>query len=366
MRGRARDFYAAVMNRTYRLLAWLIAAGYGMIALAEMARHLPVAAALPLAAAVAVPVGACRSRPVAAFAVAWAVAVLCVAVAPSDAVVAVLPLAYPLAEIAATRRTATAAGALAAAAGAALATALPDFQHRGGTVLFALLYATVWTAGYAVGMHRRYTARLLEHSVVQERMRIARELHDVVAHQMSVITVQAGFGSLVIDQRPEEARTALNIVESTGRDLLAELRSLLGVLRDPGDQGAREPAPGLADLDRLVEQMAKAGVQVEITVDGPLPPLPAGVDLSAYRIVQEALTNVVRHAGTGTAHVTIGHRPDGVYLEITDPGRGGPAEPGHGLIGMRERVALFGGTLEAGSRSGGGFRVAALLPMAAT
>jgi len=364
----------------------ITALAYGVIAFAELARHLPLTAALALAAAIAVPVAL---PPMAGFATLWTVAMTCVTISPADAMVALLPLAYPLVRIAATRATPAAAAALAAALAAASATALPDFQHRGGAVAFALFYGLVWTAGYAFGMHRRYTARLLEHSVTQERMRIARELHDVVAHGMSVITVQAGFGGLVIDQRPEEARAALGVIESTGRDLLAESRRLLGILRGP--EAPRAPVPGLADLDHLVTRLTEAGVRVELTIDGPPRPIPPGIDLSAYRIVQEALTNVAKHADTNTAQVTVTHRPDALHLEITNPsarlperithhgrtpdghGLSGMCEriaqhgggfEGHGLIGMRERVELYDGTLEAGAQPGGGFRVAAVIPLA--
>jgi signal transduction histidine kinase len=202
-------------------------------------------------------------------------------------------------------------------------------------------------------------------AVADERLRIARELHDVVAHSMSVIAVQAGVANHVIDSRPEQARTALATVETTTRAALVEMRRLLGVLRAPDEpEGSLEPSPGLADVPRLVEQFADAGLAVEVSMTGAGGELPDGVDLSAYRIVQEALTNVLRHGGP-KAWLTIDQRPGCVRVSVADDGSGrsgGPAG-GHGLIGMRERVALFGGTLTAGPRENGrGFDLVATLP----
>jgi signal transduction histidine kinase len=209
--------------------------------------------------------------------------------------------------------------------------------------------------------------------VVEERLRLARELHDVVAHAISVIAVQSGVGAHVAKTQPEEAAKALAAIEVTSRAALIELRRLLGVLRQEGEpEGSLAPVPGLADLDALLAEVAKAGLGVRLRVEGTPSPLPAGVDLSAYRIVQEALTNVVKHAGPARAQVVVGYRDHDVTVEVTDDGRGvtaptgdGRARVGHGLIGMRERVQVFGGDLEAGPRPGGGFRVAARLPLAA-
>jgi signal transduction histidine kinase len=205
-------------------------------------------------------------------------------------------------------------------------------------------------------------------AVVDERLRIARELHDVVAHSMSVIAVQAGVGHHVLDTQPEEARRALAAIETTSRSALTEMRRLLGVLRQEGQtRAALSPAPGLADLPLLLAQVREAGLAVTATVTGaPAEPDPP-VDLTAFRIVQEALTNALKHGGP-TATVCVEYRPAEVRLEILDAGRPGarPAQrdiPGHGLLGMRERVAIFGGELEAGPRPGGGFRVLARLPL---
>jgi signal transduction histidine kinase len=189
---------------------------------------------------------------------------------------------------------------------------------------------------------------------------------------MSVIAVQSGVGAHVATTQPKEARRALAAIEATSRAALTELRRLLGVLRQEDEpHGDLAPMPGLADLEGLLAEVAKAGLAVKLQVKGTRPPLPAGVDLSAYRIVQEALTNVVKHAGPAHAQVVVGYGDQEVTVEIIDDGRGavtsitdGRAGTGNGLIGMRERVAAFGGDLEVGPRPHGGFRVAARLPVA--
>ena len=207
-------------------------------------------------------------------------------------------------------------------------------------------------------------------AVTDERLRIARELHDVVAHSMSVIAVQSGVANHVIDSRPAQARQALATIEATSRSALVELRRLLGVLRQGDDPVASlEPNPGMAEIGRLADQIRSAGVEVELKVEGEPGELPPGVDLSAFRIAQEGLTNVLKHGG-GVARVLVRYSPGAVAVEIADDGRAGtdgaPAEgTGHGLIGMRERVAVFGGQLTAGPVPGGGYRMAARLPYAA-
>jgi signal transduction histidine kinase len=277
------------------------------------------------------------------------------------------------------------AGLAAAELGSAAVQLTPGRFQAPTVVSNALVFAAAWLLGYFVGRRRAYTAQLEQtaeleraraelarRAVAEERLRLARELHDVVAHSISVIAVQSGVGAHVAKTQPEEAAKALEAIEATSRAALIELRRLLGVLRQEGEsQGALAPVPGLADLDSLLAEVAKAGLGVRLQVEGTPSPLPAGVDLSAYRIVQEALTNVVKHAGPARAQVMIRYRDQDVMVEVIDDGRGvtaptsnGRARVGHGLIGMRERVAVFGGDLQAGPRPGGGFRGAARLPLA--
>ena len=210
-------------------------------------------------------------------------------------------------------------------------------------------------------------------AVAEERLRIARELHDVVAHSMSVIAVQAGVGHHVIDSQPDQARAALAAIETTSRSALVEMRRLLGVLRPDGEPGsALAPAPGLSDVPDLVEQVRAGGVQAQVSVRGEPRELAPGMDLSAYRIVQEALTNVIKHGGT-LADVLLDYGADALVVQVSDrpapgaarvvvPAADGDGSSGHGLIGMRERVAVFGGEFEAAPVPGGGFRVTARLP----
>jgi signal transduction histidine kinase len=201
----------------------------------------------------------------------------------------------------------------------------------------------------------------------EERLRIARELHDVLAHSISVINVQAGVGLALLDSDPEQARTALTTIKDASKEALGEVRQVLDTLRPPG-AAPRTPAPGLDRLPELVEQASGAGLTVEIERAGTAVKLPAGTDLAAFRIIQEALTNVVRHSGSRTAHVRLDYAPDALGLRIDDagPATGDDAGgSGNGLIGMRERAAALGGTIEAGGRRDGGFRVEAVIPLTA-
>jgi signal transduction histidine kinase len=206
-------------------------------------------------------------------------------------------------------------------------------------------------------------------AVAAERAAIARELHDVVAHHVSVMVVQAGAARAVGASDPSAAAEALRQIEASGRTGLAEMRRLLEVLKaqDPGN--GRAPQPGLAHLDELLDAMRASGLPVESMVEGAPRPLPPGVDLSAYRIVQEALTNSLKHAAGASARVVVRYERDALEVEIADDGPGSVVDPetsgGHGLIGMRERVQLFGGELEAGPRPGGGFNIRARLPTGA-
>jgi signal transduction histidine kinase len=211
--------------------------------------------------------------------------------------------------------------------------------------------------------------RATRDAVADERARIAREMHDAVAHAMTVMVVQAGGARVVIDRDPEEAVAALRRIEDTGRAGLGEMRRLIGVLETDGE-AVREPQPGLDRMHELLETMRATGLPVEATVEGRPRELPPGVDLIAYRVMQEALTNTLKHAGDAHARVLLRYGDEALELEVADDGRGPSSEedgsPGHGLIGMRERIALFGGSLETGSRPGGGFVVRARIPMADT
>jgi signal transduction histidine kinase len=248
-------------------------------------------------------------------------------------------------------------------------------------LLAGATYAAAFFLGVATQNRRLYEQQLdqraaaferereeeAKRAVADERLRIAQELHDVVAHSMGVIAVQAGVGAHVIDTDPEEAKQSLAAISATSRGTLTEIRRLLGVLR-ADDSGGYQPAPGLGELTRLVAEVESAGLPVVVRCEGGEAELPPGVDLTAYRIVQEALTNVIKHAGPAHATVTIGYEPGAVRLEVVDDGRGVNGRSsggGHGLLGMRERVGVYGGTLETGPIAGGGYRVAARLPYGA-
>lgn len=250
---------------------------------------------------------------------------------------------------------------------------------RVGVVLNVVLFGGAFVIGIAVRNHRLLAAELEQRAVsaerereqrarravADERLRIAQELHDVVAHSLGVIAVQAGVGAHVIDDDPSEAKKSLESIARTSRSTLGEMRQMLGVLRE--DESARyQPAPGLGDLARLVRDVEEAGIPVDVEYDGTRTELPPGVEFTAYRIVQEALTNVLKHAGKTSAHVRITYEAAALAVEVTDDGRGVNGRSsggGHGMIGMRERAGVFGGTFEAGPRrEGGGFRVAVRLP----
>ena len=257
----------------------------------------------------------------------------------------------------------------------------PD-QQRGDFLFTPLLFFAVWLGGFGLG-HKLEQASAAEErarrfelereaearsAVSEERARIARELHDVVGHAVSVMTVQASGVRRLLQPDQEREREALLVVEQTGREALAEMRRLVGVLRRPEEAPARAPQPSLRHLDRLVEQAREAGLPVEVQIEGEAIELPPGVDLTAYRLVQEALTNAIKHARATSAEVLVRYGDGAVELLVTDDGRGvsdGKAESGgHGLVGMRERVAVYGGELEAGPRPEGGYSLQARLPLA--
>jgi len=356
--------------------------------------------------------------------------VITVLTGPADGALSYfLPVAYVLYLVAATyERRRAAVRVLAAVFATLVADAVlmsltgGGYFLRGGLVPVALCVIIAWFTGYIVRQRRQYAVRLQDEAaskaVAEERLRIARELHDVVAHSMSVIAVQAGYGQYVIDTQPADARNALGAIQATSREALDEMRRMLGALRQadqaawrndaapagqagsaasgspatarvPGQRGGDAecaplfPAPRLADLDRLLSRTASAGVRVDMTCCGQPRELPASIDLSAYRIVQEALTNVVKHAQTSSCQVLIGYGRDELILEVTDngaglpamagvgavspgpdgAGAGGLAAGGHGIIGMRERVMLLGGEFSAGPRPGYGFQVVAHIPL---
>jgi signal transduction histidine kinase len=247
----------------------------------------------------------------------------------------------------------------------------------------SIICGGVWTAGRMVRSRRQLATALadknvlLEHeqearaeqAVAEERTRIARELHDVVAHHVSVMVLQAGAERRVLGDEQPSTRDALETIEQTGRQALAEMRRLLGMLRKDDDELALAPQPSMEHLELLVSQVREAGMPVELELEGEPAPLPPGVDLSAYRIVQEALTNALKHAGPARARVKVRYRRDELELEILDDGPGpgnGDGSTGHGLVGMRERVSLFGGDLAAGQRREGGYAVRARLPLERT
>ncbi len=201
-------------------------------------------------------------------------------------------------------------------------------------------------------------------AVAGERATIARELHDVIAHSVSVMTVQAGAARLLLDKDPKRAREPLLAVEETGRQALAEMRRLLGILRADEQRPTLEPQPGIAELESLVGHVRRAGLPVDIVIQGDPQALPPGIDLAAYRVVQEALTNALKHAGAARAEVAIRYGPSALELAVTNDGHvPGNGRAGHGLVGMRERVALYGGDFHAGPRRGGGYSVHASLPL---
>ncbi|WP_064750494.1 sensor histidine kinase [Solirubrobacter soli] len=263
---------------------------------------------------------------------------------------------------------------LAVVAGAAAIIVYNDPDHVAGDFIFVpALFAIAWLGGFALraGATQAEAAELrateAERAVFEERVRIARELHDVVAHHVSMMGVQAGAARLVIDRDPDKAKGALSAIETSSRQAVAELHNLLGFLRQAGDRDDVAPRPGLGELERLAASMRDSRLLVDVTIQGEERSLPPTVDVSAYRIVQEALTNTVKHSVASRADVHVRYWPDAVEVEIVDDGRpkaeASPASTGLGLIGMRERAALHGGQLTVGPASGGGFVVKARLPI---
>ncbi|WP_327580975.1 sensor histidine kinase [Nonomuraea sp. NBC_00507] len=321
----------------------------------------------------------------------WPLAALCAGLAPEAVVTASgygngvpgLPGLVLLYSVASHRGLAMALGGLGAtlaayafgaAAGPVSATSWTDH------VMVLVVLGAVWGAGRSLRLRRAYLEELKDRSArleraheadtraarAEERSRIARELHDVVAHHVSVMIVQAAAARRVLASDQELAGEALSAIEQTGRMAMAEMRNIVGVLRTDA-RAELGPQPGVHDLPALVEQMREAGLPARLQVEGEPRPLPAGVDLAAYRLVQEGLTNSLRHAGAGAkAVVTVQHKPRELDVRVEDDGNGGPDLPmrsGHGLVGIRERVALYGGILNIGPLPGGGFEVRARFPL---
>jgi signal transduction histidine kinase len=224
-----------------------------------------------------------------------------------------------------------------------------------------------WALGTVV-QGRREAASRIQHEArsryaTEQRLEIARDVHDVVGHGLAVINMQAGIALHVLEKRPEQAAIALDAIKRTSKEALEELRATLAVYRSD-DPAPRRPTPGLDQLDGLVATTVQSGLPVELTVVGDPVELPASVDLAGYRIVQESLTNILRHAGPASARVRVVYEPAAVRIDVTDDGRGTPAGPGgHGIVGMRERAEAVGGTVQAGPRAAGGFSVQASLPV---
>lgn len=344
----------------------------------------PPAATVPLALLTTLPLLARTTRPLAAYAavlagVAGLVALSTPNQGPFEPFVALVLGAYSVGAHTHGRR-ARAGVALGPLVGSGIANLLLGFQRQ-TEVLSALAWiGAAWLIGRIVhGLSQRTVelealARELDEqrelqaraAVVDERARIARELHDVVAHNVSMIVVQAGAATRVLEGEQPHVREALATIEVTGRETVDEMRRLLGVLRRADDELALAPQPSLRELEALAAHVREAGLPVEIRIEGAPVPLPLGVDVSAFRIVQEALTNALKHAGRpARARVTVRYEPSAVEVEIEDDGtgEGTGGGTGHGLIGMRERVALYGGKLDAGRGDGGGYTVRARLPL---
>jgi len=348
-------------------------------------------AGIPLALVLAVPVVFRRTYPAAAFAAAVAIGGLQVLIDsrpnPTDLVIVIL--LYTLAAYTPRRISITGLAICLVGSAAAVGRWMPDQLSLlnsvlVGSIMFAGPALIAWVFGDSMRYRRAYytgledrAARLeaerdaqAQIAAAAERARIARELHDVVAHNVSVMVVQADGASYALLSDPDRARAALAAIASTGRQALTEMRRMLGVLRrdEDGTEPGRAPLPGIGQLGELLEQTRATGLAVSFTVEGVPQPLPGGAALAAYRIVQESLTNTRKHGGPrATAQVTLRYLEDALLLRITDDGQGPAAASdgaGHGLTGMRERVAIYGGWVQAGPRPSGGYQVTARLPLA--
>jgi signal transduction histidine kinase len=407
--------YPGSVERVYARLRrhpWFVDGALAAVLLAGSSNAFGNPAVLPASLALAGTVAVRRRFPVGAYAAALAIGVAQVAVGigskytdsplqPTFADVGILVLLYTLAAERPRRISLPGLAACVALFAAAVARYNPGGDRRHLVVfvlvsglLYLLTPVSAWVLGDSMGYRRAYSAALEERAVraerqrdaqaqiaaAAERARIARELHDVIAHNLSVMVAQADGGAYAFDAAPELSRQALAEIGRTGRQALSEMSSLLGVLRTGPEAAPLAPAPAAAEIEQLVTQAREAGMRVSYTAEGAARPLPAGPSLAAYRIVQEALTNVRKHAGAeATAEVTLRYGPDELLVRVADDGRGtaqlprynvaskDPKDPGgHGLTGMRERAALYGGTVQARPRPGSGFEVTARLPLPAT
>lgn len=367
------------LQRHPRLVDWALLLAALATTVGAAARHSHAASGIPLAIVACLPLLVRRRHPLRVLAI--TVTVLIIQVAAYD-LFAPLPAGIALFTVASEldRRESLRAGI------ATLVVITPALLFSGGwthTVKLVgplLAFAVAWLIGDSIGTRRRYVAALEDRAerlerereaeaaraVAEEQARIARELHDVIAHTLSVIVVQAAAARDVFAARPERAREALEAIERSGRAALGELRQLLGSVR--GEELTFAPPPRLADLDHLVQELRQSGLPVSVRVEGHPAALPEAVDLSAYRVVQEALTNTLKHARASQAEVAVRWGEDALEVEVRDDGVGstGSNGSGHGIVGMQERLALLGGTLVAGPATEGGFMVLARFPLAST
>ncbi|MCX5123738.1 sensor histidine kinase [Streptomyces sp. NBC_00193] len=376
---RPHDSHLLALDATAALLIAVTYAGFARMPgnAAQPAYTGPVWAGLLVATAVGLPVAGRRRWPVPAAltAVAGAVAATLLDITREPYLAVGLTL-YAVALTRAPRHSVPVlAAALAASAAAVItgeAVVTPAESWSGATGVAAIVWLVLgggWAAGFAVRARRAqeadHAARHTEVAIVEERLRIARELHDIVSHSLSLIAVKAGVAGHVAQRRPEEAVDALRVIEQTSRAAMTDMRRALGVLRADTADVPLGPAPGIDDLPLLADQARRAGVAVELTVRVPDEGVSAGISLAVHRIVQESLTNTVKHAAPARCRVTVEADSREVRIDVTDDGVRGPdrAPPGgHGLVGMRERVMTYGGTFSAGPRTEGGFMVSASLP----
>jgi signal transduction histidine kinase len=363
------------LQRHSRLIDWALLLAALANAVGAAANHSRAAVGVPLSVVACLPLLARRRHPLVVLSVATAVLIVQVAAiglfAPLPTWIALFTVADQL-----ERRDSLLAGVATLIAITPPLWAHAGWTHVPGLVRPLLGSAVAWLVGDSIGTRRRYVRALEERAerlereraaeaaraVAEEQARIARELHDVIAHTLSVIVVQAAAARDVFASRPERARQALQAIERSGRGALQELRGLLGSVR--GEEVSFAPPPRLADLDRLLAELRKSGLPVSLAIEGDAAALPEAVDRSAYRVVQEALTNTLKHSQARQATVALRWQDDALEVEISDDGIGVTATngTGHGIVGMRERLALLGGSLTAGPAADGGFRVLARFP----